>query len=256
MIQPKLTGRLGNFLFQVATAYAYSLRHNMEYNIPDFGNGVDPGTIRKYLNWFPNINSNGTIKPPFFHWNEPDHGYTPIPYHENIFIQDYFQSEKYFKDFRKEVLAMFNVKRLMINPYADYVSIHVRRGDYVKFHTSFPPIDHRYLRPAIAIMLKNGFNKFLVFGDDLVWNRANVNTEKFPTCEFKYCNGNEFEDLTLMSNCRHHIIANSSFSWWGAWLNPSEDKLVVSPSKSNWFGPRMPAKRDDIIPDSWIQITY
>ena len=109
MIEPILTGRFGNFMFEVAAAYAYSLRHKCEYNIPRTGNGVSEGTIEKYLSWFPNIHASNPLNKNVLIWSEPSHAYHPIPYCENLRIQHYFQSEKYFSDFKKEVVALFNL---------------------------------------------------------------------------------------------------------------------------------------------------
>ncbi len=250
MIEPTLIGRLGNFLFEVATAYAYSLRHDMEYNIPlnEDGNGY-------IVRFFPQLETHKVL-PPHSVWKEPTHGYTPIPKFEHVKILEYFQSEKYFSDYRNEVLKLFNF------PYEfkkGWTSIHVRRGDYVTFHTRFPPVDSRYLGTAIRLMERNHLTKFLVFSDDLTWCKQNLNSTKYPNSIFEYSEGkNEFEDMALMSHCEHNIIANSSFSWWGAWLNQNPNKIVVSPSKEpgNWFGQRVTLETKDIIPDSWVQIRF
>jgi hypothetical protein len=92
---------------------------------------------------------------------------------------------------------------------------------------------------------------FYVFSDDIEWARANMQIPA-PTIFIDHNKGkNSWEDMRLMSLCKHHIIANSSFSWWGAWLNPSPEKIVIAPSR--WFAdPAIPA--DDIIPANWIRI--
>lgn len=254
MIEPILTGRLGNFMFEVATAYAYSLRHNCEYNIPKIGGGVDVGVIEKYLSWFPNIECNKRMQNSFALWNEPTHAYTPIPYFENVKISNYFQSEKYFKDFEHEVKGLFN---LPYNRISGVVSIHVRRGDYVKYHTMFPPIDRTYLKPAISGFYNMNIKRFMVFSDDIQWCKQNLNSNHYQGCTFEYSEGrNEYEDLVLMHNCEHNIIANSTFSWWGAWLNRNPNKIVVSPSYLNWFGRKSRVETKDIIPDNWIQVRF
>lgn len=255
MIQPIYTGRLGNVMFEIATAVGYSLKHGIEYNSPTTGNGVDPGTIERYLSFFPNIKRGNEIKEPFFHYEENGrHEYNEIPYHENIKIDGFFQSEKYFKEYRKEIVELFSLPKVDMS---GYTSIHVRRGDYVKYHTSFPPVTDSYLRCAIRLMNRNGFRRFMVFSDDIPFCKASLNSIRYQESTFEYSEGkNEFEDLYLGASCEHNIISNSTFSWWQAWLNENPNKLVVSPSKVNWFGKRVKLRTDDIIPPEWAQITF
>lgn len=255
MIEPKLSGRLGNFMFEVATAYAYSLRHAIDYNVSPIGGGQPNEVMERYLSKFQNIKTGNQIQQPYFHYEENGrHEYNEIPKHKNILIDGYFQSQRYFNEYRKEILELFGFDYWLNK---GVVSIHVRRGDYVQFFNSFPPVDRRYIDPAIRIMERNGFKKFLVFGDDYEWNKANINSSIFPESYFEYSTGlSEFEDMQLMSCCEHNIIANSSFSWWGAWLNQNPNKLVVTPSKDNWFGKRVKLNTKDIIPDGWVQVNF
>lgn len=287
MIEPIFTGRLGNMMFQLATAYAYSLRHNMEYTAPLWGNGLigannntdkhirAEGQVSdimiKYLNWFPNVKRGNWMAQNFdgnylkyfpnkkaegvIRYEENGrHEYNEIPLHENIVIDGYFQSEKYFKDYRKEILQLFSLPKVDLN---GWTSIHVRRGDYVQFYNSFPPVTEPYLRTAMRVASKNGMTKFMVFSDDINWCKQTINPAKYPEYTFEYSEGkSEFEDLCLGASCSHNIIANSSFSWWQAWLNENPNKLVISPSKHNWFGRRVKLNTEDIIPDSWVQITF
>lgn len=264
MIQPKLSGRLGNFLFEVAAAYAYSLRHSVDYSIVPIGGGVENVTIEKYLNWLPNIKQGELIKDAFV-YEEPSHAYIRIPTpneyqglpdpKDNIQIIGYFQSELYFNDYAKEVTELFSLPK----GHEDFVSIHIRRGDYVKYHTAFPPIDRRYINPAIKFFKDLGHNKFLVFSDDIAWCKGYLNSRVFDGCKFEYSeNRNEIEDLTLMSHCKHNIICNSTFSWWGAWLNQNKNKIVVSPHEraGNWFGQRVKLDTSTLIPNSWYKIKF
>lgn len=249
MVEPTLIGRLGNFLFEVATAYAYSLRHGMEYNVNQNEDA------NNYINrFFPKIETKKFLPHDFERWKEPSHSYTEIPYFNNIKILEYFQSEKYFKDYRNEVLSLFDFKYEMRK---GWTSIHIRRGDYLIYFNSFPPVDERYLSLAMRLMARNGFKKFLVFSDDMKWCKENLNVVKYPDYKFEYSeNRNEFEDMQLGSCCEHNIISNSTFSWWQAWLNQNQNKLVISPSKNNWFGKRVRLSTEDIIPDNWIQIAF
>jgi len=136
--------------------------------------------------------------------------------------------------FRKEVEA----------PSTSMVSVHVRRGDYLKLSDHHPACTLEYYDKAMS---KFDGCKFLIFSDDKKWCLENFNKEN---CEISF-NSDAVEDLQLMSLCDHHIIANSSFSWWGAWLGRNKDKKVIAPKE--WFGP---AKNDhntkDLYCKDWI----
>jgi len=252
MVEPTLIGRLGNFMFEVATAYAYSLKHNMDYTL-DRERDIAIGN--SYIDrFFPHLEHTKKLPDGHSKWKEPTHAYTEIPYYHNVKIEEYFQSELYFKDYRKEVLELFRF------PYEfakGWTSIHVRRGDYVTFYTNFPPVTEAYLSAAIKLMAANGFKKFRVFSDDIKWCKELFSKSDYSQFEFEYSEGkNEFEDMALMSHCENNIIANSSFSWWGAWLNQNPNKIVVSPSKKNWFGKKSKPSTEDIIPVDWVQIRF
>jgi len=249
MVEPTLIGRLGNFMFEVATAYAYPLRHNMEYSLnksEDVNNYID--------RFFPHLETGKQLPANHSQWIEPQHNYHAIPYFEHVKIKEYFQSEKYFNEYRQEILGLFKC------PYEfkkGVVSIHVRRGDYVTYYTQFPPVTDRYLLAAIKLMSANGYNKFLVFSDDIEWCKNLFSESRFSKYSFEYSEGkNEFEDMALGSHCEHNIISNSTFSWWQAWLNQNPNKIVVSPSKHNWFGKRVKLSTEDIIPENWVQIRF
>ncbi len=157
----------------------------------------------------------------------------------------YFQSEKYFSHCREEILKAFNFKW---NKITNKVSIHVRRADYV-VGTPFEPITMEYITKAILFFKEKGYYNYYVFSDDMEWCKRNVNSGVFSDCKFEYSEGkNEFEDLELISSCEHNVTANSTFSWWGAWLNRNLNKIVVTPEK--WFN----GVNKDLIPDSWIKL--
>ena len=136
------------------------------------------------------------------------------------------------------------------------VSLHVRRGDYV----SNPAVQAKhgvcgldYYQAAVAhILAVEPAARFYLFSDDLDWVRSNLRIE--APCEYVDLNGPDqpHEDLRLMSRCRHHIIANSSLSWWGAWLNPRPDKVVIAPRQ--WFAPGSKRDARDIVPGGWIRL--
>ena len=130
------------------------------------------------------------------------------------------------------------------------VSVHVRRGDRgdaLDGPDARPVLDAAYYERAVRHFGK-GF-RFLVFGDDPEWCRRH-----FTGPDTTVVSGEpDYVDLFLMSRCRHHIIANSTFSWWGAWLNPRDDKVVVAPER--WFGPaKSHYSTRDLLPQSWVRL--
>jgi hypothetical protein len=190
--------------------------------------------------------------------NEAGYHYTEIPDYpnRNILLYGYFQSEKYFKDYEDEVRNLFmsydvelsdEIKGLLENE--NTCSIHVRRGDYLNSPNHHPTQSMNYYMKAIKKMPKDSV--FLVFSDDIEWCKQN-----FPDVpeKFKFIEGNkDYEDLYIMSHCKNNIICNSTFSWWGAWLNRNENKVVVAPGV--WFGPAL-ASHDtkDLYCENWIKI--
>lgn len=231
-------GRAGNQMFQIAATVAHALRNDVPYKIPT--KTSEPRIWPAYFNHFPRLLPSDRIRNIY---KEPEFTYSPIPFIDNTQLHGFFQSELYFKDFRDEIIKAF---RIPYKPNPGFVSIHVRRGDYLQFSDKHPPVTEEYLCKAIA---KFPGWKFLVFSDDMKWCR-----EHFLGSEFTFAEKNSpLKDLELMSGCEHNIIANSSFSWWAAWFNQNPDKVVVAPSQ--WFG----AGNDhlntkDLIPESWMQI--
>lgn len=174
-----------------------------------------------------------------------------------------WQTEKYFSDIRRKILEAFSFPPLdpidrntAIIKYLDIrsaVSVHVRRGDYIKIPSTHGICSLSYYKSAIERVERGGNpDLYLVFSDDINWCREHL-SHMMQDKEIIYVDWNKgkesFRDLQLMSKCKHNIIANSSFSWWGAWLNENSDKIVIAPSRwMNNDGWR------DIIPDSWHKV--
>lgn len=249
-ITTKLYGQMGNQMFMISAAIATALRHGAEYLIPRESSSRRHWPC--YIQHLPQYRGQ-KIK---FLYNEPhDFSFKPISYRPDMMLNGYFQSELHFKDYRKEILRAFNF------PYETkegIVSIHVRRGDYVRLQDKHPPVTLEYIGEAINRLLVMGYDRFLVFSDDIEWCKDNINSKAFFQCDFQYSEGwAAIEDLILMSHCEHNIIANSTFSWWGAWLNQNSNKIVISPSVDNWFGAgNKTITAAHIIPESWQQIKY
>lgn len=152
-------------------------------------------------------------------------------------FKGYFQTERYFEHCRDKVREVFTFKPEIqqrannwIEPYKHHnlVSLHVRRTDYVHLPNHHPLCTSDYYKAAIAEFPDA---HFIIFSDDIEWCKENLQLENATFAD----TGSDYVDLCVMSMCNHHIIANSSYSWWGAWLNPSETKRVIAPKI--WFGP-------------------
>ena len=164
----------------------------------------------------------------------------------DMILEGYFQSDKYFKDFESEIRKEFTFKEKPVGSIPrGSCSIHVRRGDYVKLKDYHPLCSLDYYKKAMTLIPSE---KYLVFSDDPSWCE-----DAFDQENVEVVRGNSAEqDLQLMSLCDNHIIANSSFSWWGAWLNASSEKKVVAPSK--WFGPSANLDFKDVYCKDWILV--
>jgi len=262
-ISPRILGRLGNQLFEIATAYSLALDNNCQVKVStengiytsqlgEIGSPYDyKENIFRNIQFFDNINDYDT-------WKEPSFSYTPISYKfdRNLYIEGQFQSEKYFLHNRDKIVELFscdeNTKNYILSKYnkillGNTVSLHIRRGDYLLTPDHHPTCGLDYYNQAIELFPE--VDKILVFSDDCEWAKKSFTEEKYVIIEGE----KDYIDLYLMTMCKNNIIANSSFSWWGAWLNENPNKRVVAPK--NWFGSSL-SDHDtkDLIPKNWIKI--
>ncbi|MFO7681747.1 MAG: alpha-1,2-fucosyltransferase [Chloroflexota bacterium] len=183
----------------------------------------------------------------------------------DVYLDGYWQSQQYFLDIASLIRQEFTLKTAP-DHYSEEltkhitnnqsVSIHIRRGDYVanlhtnQLHGTCSIAYYQTSAAHIAQKVERPF--FFIFSDDPAWAKENLRLP-YPVTIVSPEDGslNDYIELHLMSLCRHHIIANSSFSWWAAWLNPNPDKLVFAPKK--WY--RDPRRDNaDIIPETWQKI--
>jgi hypothetical protein len=255
MVCANLKGGLGNYMFQISAALSLSLENNDIFIIDESKSMTVHNNVLFYKsNIFRNFNFgvSGNLKKydePFFH-------YKNIVYEKNLIIDGFFQSEKYFSNHLEELLKLFSIddfnKDLLKKKY-NYIdfenscSVHVRRGDYLKYPNAHPTLDLEYYQKCVAETLTKNI---LIFSDDILWCKENLN---FHDKNIFFIEGNtDYNDLWLMSMCRENIIANSTFSWWGAWLNNNKNKKVFAPNK--WFGPNIQHNIKDLLSDNWIKI--
>lgn len=231
-------GRLGNMLFEISTTIALALRNNDKYVFP-------PWQYEKDFNLH-NCFSN-TIKSTKT-YTEASFSYTKIPYtnttNDILDLVGYWQSEKYFDDCQDVIQSLLTPKIGYGIKY-NHTSLHCRRGDYVKQPQNYVPLEMDYYKKAIDAI---GSKYYIVVSDDVGWCKNNFIGEQFIFSEGK----SPIEDLALQIACEHNIICNSSFSWWGGWLNKNPSKIVVAPEK--WFGPGLAHNTKDLIPMGWVKI--
>lgn len=250
-------GRLGNEIYQYAAVISYARKHGLEYSLPSATNDEtwNPCHFRHlaHPNW---VEGREDIL-----INEYQHEYQEIEFREEwrdkqIVLNGYWQSYKYFDFCKEELLKIFDF------PYemnGGYCSVHVRRGDFLLHPTKHPVVTGWYLFQAMMhVYVKAGAVKFMVFSDDIEWCKQEFNDNVYSYFKFEYSEGRtEIEDLILMSNCEHNICSNSTMSTWATELNKNENKIIIVPSKDNWFGPNnKQLSVEDMYRPEWVQIAY
>lgn len=264
MVYVNLKGRIGNNLFQLATAASLAHLHNTNFiaNITDYW-CLEPDNclLNDYLvqfkdNIFRKVRFETACPSDTRVFNELNSEFSPIPFENNISLNGWFQSEKYFVD--PIVRELFDID---INTY-NYIkekygnllfsdepitSINVRRGDYLKLPQYYSICSMPYYNRAIDLIGRS--NKFLVISDDIEWCKRNFKGSDF----YFILDEKPVVDLYLQSFCTNNIISNSTFSWWGAWLNKNANKIVVAPTP--WVGKfHKHVSTKDLIPEKWTQI--
>lgn len=248
MVAPRLMGRCGNQMFQLAMAKAYSLKHGLDFYMPD--QTTAPHVWECYFAHLSKGEQPQLINPSFI--KERIHSYRHLPSPidgRDIIVEGYWQTEKYFKEYRKEIIEMFNIE---YKPLLNYCSVHIRRGDYLLYPDKHPVITPEYLNTAISLMREKGIEHFMFFSDDMEW-AIDFASKVEGIIPIFTTGSTPLMDLQFMNWCGHQIIANSSFSWWGAWLNQNPDKIVIAPKV--WFGEgNAHLDTQDLIPESWIKL--
>jgi len=267
MIYVKIKGGLGNMFFQIAAGISFSIKRNCQLCLLDLFKHLkylDDDDIYqpklKHSSEYLKLNQfnkfiNGSEKIEKVNYYDYPFQYVDIVPYDNSVIHGFFQSEKYFKDQRKEILQIFTppeeIKKILQKyDFLKYktTSIHVRRGDYLNNPDLHTVQNKAYFEEAINIT-KKYTEKYIIFSDDIEWCKNNFIGKDFIFIE----NEKDYIEIYLMSYCNNNIISNSSFGWWGAWMNENENKIIISPKK--WFGPKNINFTDiDIIPENWIKI--
>ena len=280
MITCNLMGGLGNQIFQIFTTIAYGIKSRIQFkflNIETLGGG---STTIRHTFW----NSFFSRLSPFLIENLPqpihiirekDFTFKELPIYEmiqrDVMIFGYFQSYKYFinefpiicriidiNSMKKKVIEKLNYTNDFLN---NCISMHFRIGDYKKIQDYHPIMKKEYYLKSLNLIQKVypdiNFN-IMYFCEDIDIEDVNIIIDflkkNFPHYKFNRGEKNleDWEQLLLMSCCHHNIIANSSFSWWGAFFNFNNDKIVCYPS--TWFGPTAKHNTKDLCPEQWYKI--
>ncbi len=289
MIIVKAQGGLGNQMFQYAFGRALSVTHDIPLAIdtslfvdyPFHSYGLDRYALhattltvaeaRRYARMKPRIGRRHFLHNFFF--SDPRRYIVErhLPYDESMVVRrehayydGYWQTERYFSSIAEIIRDEFTLRgdidpktlalRAEMSTHAS-VSLHVRRGVFAnhpvfsKVHGSRGP---EYFDRALAYIGERVPNPHIyVFTDDRPWAREHIRPQ-FPTTYVEHTSAETpHEDILLMSSCAHHILANSTFSWWGAWLNPSPSKIVIGPVK--WFE-QDKFDTSDILPPTWVRL--
>lgn len=285
MIITQITGGLGNQLFQYAAGFCVAKRLNTDlalyFTLEDTDTKRKPAIAELFpdLKWVEESDVRDYIpkntleriwqrllpfqkkvfyKEPHFHYDD-----NILKISDNTYLKGFWQSEKYFIEYLDELkfkllsaissIKLDSVIEEKLNTQ-NSISVHVRKGDYLKppYISYYHQLSNDYYKKAVhEIISSSTAAKVFVFTDDIEWVKQNLDIGyPYEIVSGQYtCSA--FEDMKGIIECKHHIIANSSFSWWAAWLGSSENKKIVAPAK--WFN-EGPLDTEDLIPENWIKI--
>jgi hypothetical protein len=264
MLNIQLTGGLGNMMFQIAAMESLGKDYGLEVNYLEVRQHLTEMSEYKrtstynpfdYINIFKNFHWNSQISYHYGKTIEIPFAFVDIHPKDNDCYWGYFQSEKFFKHNKEYIQYLFKPSDLIteeINKYDNLLagitcSIHVRRGDYLKYPDTHFVQNMEYFNNAAKEIGK--VDQYLIFSDDIEWCKVNfTGLNWFDKQMYFVSNEKDYIELFLMSKCTHNICSNSSFSWWGAWLNQNENKKIVAP-KRWWSG-----FDKDVVPETWIRL--
>ncbi len=289
MIIIHLTGGLGNQMFQYAAARALQIKKNCvckfyfkdsykdatrKYQLDIFNLIIENASKSEIHSYNPVIGLRNKWKLLFrkkmqypVYYEKKQFNFDPNFFNcsDNCLISGFWQSEQYFIDIAAVIRHEFtfvptpneiNTKYINEIKACNSISVHIRRTDYInsiKTNKIHGVCSYEYYENAINHIVENISNPvFYFFSDDIEWTKSTFENSKYISQFISHNSGsNDYEDMRLMSNCKHHIIANSSFSWWGAWLNPQNDKIVITPKK--WVND-IDISIVDLIPKNWVKL--
>lgn len=259
-----LGGRLGNQMFQIAAALSFAKDFGAVAVFPDLVYRVSEDLPKNYRYFFGALNVEKPRKEPTYCFEESPHfEFCPIPFHKNIEINGYFQSERYFKH-NKEIICDAFKPSLPIQTYLrekyrellehpNTVAIHLRayKLEGLDIEKCFPFLDGSfYMKAAEQFFPEEAL--FVIFSDQIEWAKEEM--KEFHRPHIFIENEPHYHDFYLMSFCKHQIISPSSFSWWAAYLNKNPNKIVVAPDP--WFSPVSGHDSSNVIPPEWFKLKW
>jgi hypothetical protein len=280
MISIQIIGGFGNQMFQVFAAFAYSIQYSTKMVFPYH---CDMGHRKTYWGSFfkeivpyttENKENNCTENDigSFRVYREPHYSYDSLPYFKDapVLLCGYFQSYKYFENYREPIIELLKIpdkKREVLAKYpalfdssGKTVSIHFRLGDYKTKRYYHPILNYEYFESALETIMTSGDVSralYICEEEDNAYVESQIRALK-SKYDIEYVKVDDsipdYEQMLIMSCCHHNIISNSSFSWWGAYLNDSPSKIVCYPSV--WFGEYFEHSHDlkDLLCDSWTKV--
>lgn len=252
-------GGLGNQLFQASHALAQGLKHKRD--VVFLPESFTPMQGRKTDNFVNNIFRNLKFVNSFENFDtiESQWEFSEIfPSENNTMFYGYFQSSKNFLGFENEIRDIFlPTEKFVENSLSKFpqlkenktLSLHIRRGDCFQNLDIHPIAREKYIQKALEKI--GDYSHIFIFSDDKNWVKENLHLQNSI-----FIDQEDYEEIWLMSLCQNNIIVNSTFSWWGSFLNKNKDKKVVAPSI--WFGPRGPKNYSDIYEPYWslVNVKY
>jgi hypothetical protein len=234
-VVPDYRGRLGNHLFRIAAAHGVAHMRGWQVEISPcqattmFGIPTSGEDLRLW---------------PSYHEKHFQFDPAVFEIEPGTTLYGYLQTERYFAHCADRIRTLFPVSD---GDPIEAVAVHVRRGDYVWNHHRHPPASKRFFREAMS---KFPGVRFLVFSDDTSWCKQQ---EMFAGPRLEIIEGQtDVQDFMHMARCSHHVISNSSYSWWAAWLGTNPEQQVYYPVP--WFGPGLPVDWSDLPPQRWHRI--
>lgn len=269
-----VSGGLGNQMFIYALYHALKKEKcNVHldaslYNFVKMHNGYELANIfntdmphmtsnKLYINWLRFILKTGIfLKKDNFKYDD-EIQFSKLPY-----LWGYWQSDKYFLKYRTEILEVFKFKNISTRnveianamKMQNSVSLHIRRGDYMNLPMYQGVCTEEYYIKAVEYIKKNVLAPhFYIFSNDIQWSAKFADKLNIDYTIIEHNTGKDsYQDMYLMSQCKHNIIANSSFSWWGAYLNNNSDKRVIAPK--GWDNTDTESYNDIRVPQSWLRL--
>ncbi len=231
-------GRLGNQMFQIASTIGISKMCQTDFVFPPWQYEQE---FNLHGHFADNIYITNTYNEPYFHFKKP-----VVPPTGTTDLVGFFQSYKYFEHCEEYIRFVFE-RVCQERPQIGVASMHVRRRDYVELGSRYyiQLANGDYYERAMSMI---NADHYCVFSDDVEWCKRRFSGSKFSFVDEQ----DPCVCLSIMASCEHNIIANSSFSWWGAFLNKNADKKVIAPTQ--WFGPELRHDTKDMIPNTWTRI--